>query len=123
MTITIETVTIDCENPQRVAEFWLAFLDYETIANSTDSIQTADPRGDGPRLLFTPAGGPTTEKNRLHFDLRPDDRDAEVARALALGAQRVDIGQTGDESWVVLADPEGNEFCVLQAQQRPKKLP
>lgn len=52
-------------------------------------------------------------KNRLHLDFRPDDQDAEVARLLALGARRVDVGQTGDEPWVVLADPEGNEFCVL----------
>jgi predicted enzyme related to lactoylglutathione lyase len=53
-------------------------------------------------------------KNRLHLDLRPDDRDAEVARLEALGAYRVDIGQIGDESWVVMADPEGNEFCLVQ---------
>lgn len=53
-------------------------------------------------------------KNRLHLDLRPDDRDAEVARLEGLGARRVDIGQ-GDVTWVVLADPEGNEFCVLEA--------
>jgi hypothetical protein len=51
-------------------------------------------------------------KSRLHLDFRPDDQDAEVARLVAHGAQRVDIGQ-GDQSWVVLADPEGNEFCVL----------
>ena len=54
-------------------------------------------------------------KNRLHLDFRPDDQDAEVARLLALGARRVDVGQTGDESWVVLADPEGNEFCILSS--------
>ena len=54
-------------------------------------------------------------KNRLHLDFRPDDQDAEVARLLALGARRVDVGQTGDEPWVVLADPEGNEFCILSS--------
>ncbi|WP_210605452.1 VOC family protein [Brevibacterium oceani] len=52
-------------------------------------------------------------KNRLHLDLRPDDQAAEVARLLDLGARRVDVGQTRDEPWVVLADPEGNEFCIL----------
>ena len=59
-----------------------------------------------------------TVKNRLHLDLNPDpeDRDGEIERILALGARRVEIGQTGTESWTVLADPEGNEFCVL----RPK---
>jgi hypothetical protein len=57
-------------------------------------------------------------KNRVHLDLTTEavDRDAEITRLIALGAQRVDIGQTGGESWVVLADPEGNEFCVV----RPK---
>ena len=54
-------------------------------------------------------------KNRLHLDFRLDDQDAEVARLLALGARRVDVGQTGDEPWVVLADPEGNEFCILSS--------
>ena len=54
-------------------------------------------------------------KNRLHLDFRPDDQDAEVARLLDLGARRVDVGQTGDEPWVVLADPEGNEFCILSS--------
>jgi hypothetical protein len=64
-----------------------------------------------------PVTGKKTVKNRLHLDLAPDsDRDAEIERILALGARRVDIGQTGRESWTVLADPEGNEFCVL----RPK---
>ena len=52
-------------------------------------------------------------KNRLHLDLRPDDQERHVERLLALGATRAQVGQTGDESWVVLADPEGNEFCVL----------
>jgi hypothetical protein len=58
-------------------------------------------------------------KNRLHLDLSPDlgEQEAEIERILALGARRVDIGQTGAESWTVLADPEGNEFCVV----RPKR--
>jgi hypothetical protein len=56
-----------------------------------------------------------TVKNRLHLDLRPDDQDAEVARFEELGARRVDVGQSGEETWVVMADPEGNEFCILRA--------
>jgi hypothetical protein len=55
-------------------------------------------------------------KNTLHLDLRPDDRDGEVARLMPLGATRVDVGQ-GDPSWIVLADPEGNEFCVLRSDR------
>ena len=65
-----------------------------------------------PGLLFVRVPEEKTVKNRLHFDFRPDDRDREVDRLLALGAERVDIGQ-GEQTWVVLADPEGNEFCVL----------
>ena len=65
-----------------------------------------------PGLLFAPVPEQKSIKNRLHLDFRPDDRDAEVERLLALGATRADVGQ-GEQSWVVLADPEGNEFCVL----------
>ena len=65
-----------------------------------------------PGLLFVLVPEEKTTKNRLHLDFRPDDRDAEVERLLALGATRADVGQ-GEQSWVVLADPEGNEFCVL----------
>jgi hypothetical protein len=65
-----------------------------------------------PGLLFVAVPESKTVKNRLHLDFRPDDQDLEVDRLLALGASRIDIGQ-GEQSWVVLADPEGNEFCVL----------
>ena len=67
-----------------------------------------------PDLLFLRVPEPKTVKNRLHIDLRPDDQAAEVARLERLGARRVDVGQGADVSWVVLADPEGNEFCVLR---------
>ncbi len=66
-----------------------------------------------PDILFVKVPDPKTTKNRLHFDLRPKDQTAEVQRLLHLGARRVDIGQGEDVSWVVLADPEDNEFCVL----------
>ncbi len=69
-----------------------------------------------PGLLFVPVEEPKTVKNRLHLDFRPDDRDAEVERLLGLGATRADVGQ-GDQSWIVLADPEGNEFCVLASRR------
>lgn len=69
-----------------------------------------------PGLLFVDVAEQKLTKNRLHFDLRPDNRDAHVARLLALGATLVDVGQ-GDQSWVVLADIEGNEFCVLSARK------
>jgi hypothetical protein len=70
-------------------------------------------------MCFMPAADPKTVKNRMHLDLTSSaqDRDREIERLLALGARRVDIGQDGTESWTVLADPEGNEFCVI----RPKE--
>ena len=71
-----------------------------------------------PGIVFLPVGDTkSSSKNRLHLDFRPDDQDAEVERLVALGARRVEVGQ-GDVSWVVLADPEGNEFCVLSAPAR-----
>jgi hypothetical protein len=66
--------------------------------------------------LFLAVPEPKAVKDRLHLDFRPDDRDAEVDRLLARGATRADVGQ-GDETWVVLADPEGNEFCVLSSRR------
>jgi predicted enzyme related to lactoylglutathione lyase len=70
-----------------------------------------------PGLLLFRAQGHKGSKNRVHLDLRPDDQAAEIARLEGLGARRVHIGQTGAEDWVVMADPEGNEFCVLQARR------
>jgi len=70
-----------------------------------------------PGLLFVSVGEPKAVKNRLHLDFRPDDQDAEVARLLALGARRTDVGQGPDDTWVVLSDIEGNEFCVLSSRR------
>ena len=69
-------------------------------------------------MCFMPVTDPKTVKNRVHLDLTSSaaDRDQEIDRLLTLGARRVDIGQTGAESWTVLADPEGNEFCILSRQ-------
>lgn len=116
MSLKVETVTIACSDPGRVSQFWLALLGYHVAPNYPDSIQTVDPHGRGPHILFAPSTDARSGKNRLHFDLRPDDHAAEVDRALGIGARRVDIGQTGDVSWTVLADPEGNEFCILQSR-------
>lgn len=76
----------------------------------------ADSREDGvvPDLLFLRVPEQKSDKNRLHLDLRPEDQAAEVSRLELLSARRVDVGQGPDVSWVVLADPDGNEFCVLR---------
>ena len=77
--------------------------------------------GPAPTLVFGPVADPTPGKLRLHIDVNPTDRDQdeELERLLALGATPADVGQTGDESWVVLADPEGNEFCLLRPRLEP----
>jgi predicted enzyme related to lactoylglutathione lyase len=107
-------VVVDAEDPHAQARFWAAVLDWDTEADG-DEVEVKPKGGDGTALLFVTVPEPKTVKNRLHIDLRPDDRDAEVERIVALGATRADVGQAGDESWVVLADPEGNELCVLRA--------
>jgi hypothetical protein len=113
--LRVDTLTVDCEDAAVVARFWCELLGYEVVPNSTDSIATAHPDGSGPTLLFTWAGTRKAGKNRIHLDLRPRDQRRAIERALELGARPTDVGQTGDESWVVLEDPEGNEFCILQS--------
>jgi predicted enzyme related to lactoylglutathione lyase len=118
MTSAIYTLTIDCADPDRLARFWTEALGYKETFRDDDGeeivIETPDERGTA--LLFGRVPDPPkTAKNRLHLDLNPDDQAAEVERLKLLGATEVDIGQK-DVSWVVMADPEGNEFCVLTAR-------
>jgi hypothetical protein len=120
-------LVIDCHQPQVLAAFWCAVLDYEIIDLQDDLVEIAGwhptveavrAQANAPTLLFVRVPESKTVKNRLHIDISPIDRrrDEEVARLLALGARHVDIGQ-GEQSWVVLTDPEGNEFCVLRTLQ------
>lgn len=106
---------VDAAEPSRIAAFWAAVLGWETISDDPEGVELADPSGARPSLVFVPVPEGKTVKNRLHIDVSPVgcDQDAEVARVLGLGARRVDVGQ-GEQTWVVLADPEGNEFCVLR---------
>jgi predicted enzyme related to lactoylglutathione lyase len=120
VTLRIQSVLFDCYDPFAVAEFWQTALGWRRTHEEPDEIVLEPPAGspqDGvaPDLLFLRVPDPTPGKNRVHIDLRPDDRDAEVERLISLGAKRTDIGQGPDVTWVVLADPEGNEFCVLTA--------
>ena len=115
MSLAFETLAIDCADPQRLAAFWCAALGYaRQEGDDPNEIAIVPTDGRGQHLLFLRVPDRKTTKNRLHLALRPDDQDAEVARLLALGATRTDIGQ-GQQTWVVLADPEGNEFCILRA--------
>jgi Glyoxalase-like domain len=118
MTLRIQCLDIDCHDPATLARFWQQALGWRITYETDDEWVLEPPEGspqDGvaPDLLFIKTPGEKSVKNRLHLDLRPDDQHADVERLLALSAQRVDIGQ-GERSWVVLADPEGNEFCVLR---------
>jgi predicted enzyme related to lactoylglutathione lyase len=110
--LTFECLTVDAADPTRLADFWAQLLGWTT--HTDDGEVWIEPPNGGADILFLTSTDERAGKNRLHLDLRPDDQDAEVARALALGATPVDIGQSGDETWVVLADPEGNEFCILR---------
>lgn len=120
MSLRIQCTCFDAADPRALASFWENVLGWRRTYDSDDEVvlepaQGTPENGVVPDLLFLRVPEPKSGKNRLHIDLRPDDRDAEVARIEHLGARRVDVGQRGDESWVVLADPEGNEFCVLRA--------
>jgi catechol 2,3-dioxygenase-like lactoylglutathione lyase family enzyme len=114
MSAKLTEIVVDCEDADRLAEFWCSVLGWKVVDRDEDSVEIGD-RGDGPTLLFAPVPEAKTVKNRIHLDVRAVDGNprAEVERILRLGAHTVDIGQ-GNVSWVVLADPEGNEFCVLQ---------
>jgi len=118
--LAIQCLCIDSHDPSRLAAFWEAALGWRRTEDEPDEVCLEPPAGspqDGvvPDLLFLRVPDDKTVKNRLHLDLRPSDQLAEVTRLEGLGARRVDIGQGPDVSWVVLADPEGNEFCVLRA--------
>ena len=119
MALEIDWLSIDADDPDKLADWWAQALDYHVVYRSDESederevaiTQNADKSGW--RILFVEVHDDRRVKNRLHLDLRPQDQDAEVTRLEAMGASRVDIGQ-GNVTWVVLADPEGNEFCVLR---------
>jgi predicted enzyme related to lactoylglutathione lyase len=116
MTSSIYTVTIDSADPAPIAEFWAQVLGYQVDDDDPDEVAIEPPPGTAaPPLLFVRVPEPKTVKNRVHLDLNPDDQEAEVRRLEGLGAKRIDIGQ-GEQTWVVMADPEGNEFCVLRAR-------
>ena len=125
MAARLTEIAIDCQDHVLVGDFWAAVLGYQVTDRSDGPAEwyqkLTGPVGSGPTVLVIRApDGPKTTKNRLHLDLNATDRDqdAEVERIIALGATRVDIGQ-GDVDWVVLADPEGNELCVLRSRVEP----
>ena len=126
MSIRIQCLCVDSAHPSKSADFWQAALGWRRTYDTDSEVVLEPPAGspeDGvaPDILFLKVPESKAVKNRLHLDLRPVDQVAEVARLEALGARRVDIGQ-GDVSWVVMADRDGNEFCVLRPLS-PETLP
>lgn len=119
MDLRIQCLCIDTGDPARLAAFWQAALGWRKTHERDDEVVLEPPAGspeDGvvSDLLFLRVPEEKAGKNRLHLDLRPADQAAEVARLEALGARRSDVGQGPDVSWVVMADPDGNEFCILR---------
>jgi predicted enzyme related to lactoylglutathione lyase len=119
MAVSLHHVVIDAHDLPAMARFWVQVLGWRILSEQEREIVIGADVTASVGICFMPVTDAKTTKNRLHLDLSPDpgEQEAEIERILALGARRVDIGQTGAESWTVLADPEGNEFCVV----RPKR--
>ena len=120
MSLRWQNICIDCDDPITLGRWWAELLGWRITDQEPDEVCLEPPAGspqDGvsPDILFIKVPEPKTVKDRIHIDLRPEDQAAEVARAEGLGARRVDVGQSESDTWVVLADPEGNEFCILRA--------
>ncbi len=115
MSLSWEQVVVHTISPVDLGRWWCNALGWIVVSDDHEEFEIRPEADQMPGLLFLRTAETKTTKNRLHIDLRPGDRDAEVDRLIGLGARRIDIGQ-GDVSWVVMADPEGNEFCVLSSR-------
>ncbi|MET9736126.1 VOC family protein [Streptomyces sp. NPDC006458] len=113
MSLEWEQVVVDAADPVALGRWWAEALGWVVLNDSAQEYEIRPAADRVPGLVFVPVPEGKTVKNRLHLDFRPDDQAAEVAGLLALGARRADVGQ-GEQAWVVLMDPEGNEFCVLR---------
>lgn len=121
--LKIQCITIDCHNPTALAQFWAQALGWKMDENATEDEAYIEKNlelnnNDGyPDLLFIRVPDQKNSKNRVHLDLRPTNQMEEVERLEKIGATRIEIGQSksSQTTWIVMADPEGNEFCVLKA--------
>jgi predicted enzyme related to lactoylglutathione lyase len=119
MPVRLHHIVVDAHDLPALARFWAQALGWKVLSERANEIVIGPDENAPVGMCFMPVTDPKGVKNRVHLDLTSsaDDREQEIGRLLALGARPVDIGQTGAESWTVLADPEGNEFCVV----RPKE--
>jgi Glyoxalase-like domain len=116
MPLEWEQLVIDSSDPEGLGTWWASALGWVVVNDDPEEFEIRPAPDRLPGLLFARVREHKATKNRLHLDLRPDDREAEVVRLLELGATHADVGQ-GEESWTVLADPHGNEFCVLSSRR------
>lgn len=107
-------IVLDCHDPDRLARFWAQALGYKEAGRDDPYILLVPERDSGPEFVLQRVGDPKTAKNRMHLDIRTGQHSAEVARLIALGARRLgdEVREGAGDRWVVMADPEGNEFCV-----------
>ncbi len=112
-------LVLDCADPDRLAEFWSHAIGYTTLGGAGSYVVLIDEAGAEPKLLLQRVSEPKSGKNRMHFDIETPTVDEEVARLELLGARRIraDAIEEFGNRWVVMADPEGNEFCVCNAGQ------
>jgi catechol 2,3-dioxygenase-like lactoylglutathione lyase family enzyme len=126
MVSRISELVLNCADPELLAGFWCKVLGYVELDREDGAIEIGPPPDAGfdglqPTIILSPSSNPRTGRLPQHIDVNPADRDqdAELERLLALGARPADVGQKGDEQWHVLADPEGNEFCLLRKRLDP----
>ena len=115
MPLAVETITFDCADPNTLAQWWAKAVDGQVNAVAPGEFVLVA-RADGPHLAFQRVGDPTPGKNRLHVDFSAADMEAEVKRLVDLGATETGRNNFGDFRWVVLADPDGNAFCVAAGE-------
>jgi predicted enzyme related to lactoylglutathione lyase len=121
MTCDLFALCFDASDPLRLARFWADVLSWEIVDDPRDGIALLPGNDTGFRLRFLPTREPKTSQNQMHFDLTSSslaDQQQTVARSLALGARHIEVGQTPEDGHVVLADPEGNEFCVIEPDNK-----
>ena len=125
MVSRISELVLNCVDPELLAGFWSEVLGYVELDREDGAIEIGPPvagfGGLQPTIILSPSSNPRPGRLSLHIDINPVDRDqdAELERLLGLGARPADVGQAGDEQWHVLADPEGNEFCLLRRRLEP----
>ena len=117
MASVLTEVVVDAGDPERLAAFWADVLGWERTEAYEGVVEIAGPDRSRPTMVFVPVEEAKAAKNRIHLDVNPTgcDQGEELVRLLSLGAVQVDVGQ-GDQTWFVLADIEGNEFCLLRTR-------